>query len=493
MKILVLELARLGDIYQSWPALRAIKRLHPHSRITVLTRERYRAALQGLTVVDEVKILPSQDMIAPLLEPQFDVKASHLKVSEFVDALKNEKFDWVINFSFSPLSSYLTHAITHSGTKVSGYTRTSDGYLSIPDDMSAYFYAQVGVDRPNRFHLAEIFGTMVQADLTTTDWAPPNGMKRRADAPTVLIHVGASQKSKSINAVKWTTIINQFLKLFDNPAELKIGLIGSQAEEAMATQIMSSVASGTLQNFVGKTDIRELFELIGSAGLVVGADSAPMHMASLTATPCLNLSLKSVNFWETGPRAPRSVILRGADETDFASDNVAQAMRRILMNEKPEVGSIVVQNGAPSYWCLEPRGQDFQWKLVKAIYLNEPFPINNQPLFKDGVLKLDDINRLMIDQLDKIQKGVAVANVASILDRGEEIIQTIAQLVPEVSPLVRWYNTEKVRLGPEKQELLLQKTIEIHNSFQNVLNLYKEFFAEDAANGTLGKEKGGGK
>lgn len=159
MKILILELARLGDIYQTWPALRGLRRLYPEAQIHVLTRSRFEAAFDGLEVVDERKILPSRDLMAPLVQPQMDVKASHDLVGKFVDSLKAEKYDWILNFSFSPLSSYLTHAIAdnRSDVRLSGYSRTSDGFLAIPDDMSAYFYAQVGINKPNRFHLAEIF------------------------------------------------------------------------------------------------------------------------------------------------------------------------------------------------------------------------------------------------------------------------------------------------------------------------------------------------
>lgn len=325
MKILVLELARLGDIFQTWPALRALKRAHPQAQIEVLTRARFQPAIEGLEVVSKQRILPTQDLMAPLLTEPMDVKTSHERMSQFVEELKNEKYDWILNFSFSPLSSYLTHAISHESTRVSGYSRTSDGFLAIPDDMSAYFYAQVGVNRPNRFHLAEIFSTLVGVDLIAADWKAPQGLPTLAEAtPEVLIHIGASEGKKQISPIKWATIINQFLKV----STATIGLIGVASESAIAEQIVSSVAEGRVQSLVGRTNLKELFAHIRKARLVVGADSAPMHMASLTQTPCVNLSVAAVNFWETGPRAAGSVVLRGADETEFASDKVAQVMKK---------------------------------------------------------------------------------------------------------------------------------------------------------------------
>ena len=477
MKILILELARLGDIYQTWPAIRGLQRIYPNAQIDVLTRSRFEAAFDGLEGIRQRKILPSRELMEPLFSSQMDVKASHDLVGKFVDSLKAEKYDWILNFSFSPLSSYLTHAIAdgreESGLKISGYSRTSDGFLAIPDDMSAYFYAQVGINKPNRFHLAEIFATMVGVDLEAADWKQPAGLTKNANAPAVLIHVGASEANKKIHPAKLAAIINQLTKI--HPGQ-KVGLIGAAGEADLAEAIMSSVPTGAVENYVGQTNLTELFSLIAGAKLVMGADSAPMHMASLTATPCLNLSLESVNFWETGPRAAGSVILRGKDESDFASDRVATVASKILKNEKQDLSAITLQEGAPCYWALLPKGSDFQWNLIKSIYQGEDFPGSEDPIFRDGIMKLYDINQLMVEQMQALQKGADIEKVAPIIDRGEEIIITIGQLVPEISPLIRWYQTEKVRIGPSAQEILLEKSLKIQMLFHQVLELYMESY-----------------
>src|SRR5205807_1295099 len=79
------------------------------------------------------------------------LEASHAELKSFLQPLCEANFDTIINLSFSPASSFLTDYLASSRTDVRGYTRHSDGHFNIPDDTSAYFYAQVGIGRANRY------------------------------------------------------------------------------------------------------------------------------------------------------------------------------------------------------------------------------------------------------------------------------------------------------------------------------------------------------
>jgi ADP-heptose:LPS heptosyltransferase len=126
MKILVLQLARLGDIYMTWPALKALKRAHPDSTVHLLTRPKFEAATEGLQVVDKHFSLPSAHLLEPLISLEADVDASMSRLDTVLDQMKAERYDWIINFTFSPLSSFLVHAISTPSTRVTGYTRHQD-------------------------------------------------------------------------------------------------------------------------------------------------------------------------------------------------------------------------------------------------------------------------------------------------------------------------------------------------------------------------------
>lgn len=476
MKILIIQLARLGDLYLSWPALRALRTKYPQAEISVLTREKFSGALEGLDAINEVIILPVKDIFEPIIRDQIDLVRSHQITKDFILKLKNKNFDQIINLSFSPASSYLTHILApdaqSEGQGVCGYTRTSDGFLSIPDPMSAYFYAQVGYQKPNRFHLAEIFGTLCGVDLTPANWSAPDLSKVQSlGAYDFLMHIGASENHKNLSAEKWINICAQLRVLHPG---VRVALIGSAAEKSTAEKIMSSVSGLKLENLVGQTTLMQTFKLIQESSILVGPDSAPIHMASLLGTTCMNLSIGQVNFWETGPRSSKSIILRGETEDDIASDKIANQMLRLLSGGKTDVGVVRVQEGTPSYLGLFPKDQEFAWKFVQAIYQGTDFPQPVDPKFWDAHTQLLDINQFLLEQLNDLEKGASLEDRAPLIDRAEEVIVALGKIVPAWSPAIRWYQTEKVRIPPGSPREILGKTIEIQNLFQQMLLLYSE-------------------
>jgi heptosyltransferase-3 len=458
----------------SWPALRALRRQNPEAEIHVLARPRFAAAFEGLTAVHKVIQLPTQDILAPLVKEKMEVQESFDCLSNFVDQLHFEKYDQICNFSFSPLSSYLTHYIAHSETKVIGYTRFTDGFFSIPDDMSAYFYAQVGPGRPNRFHLIEIFASLLGMDVQSEDFRAPHPFPttdKTLPPDYVVVHIGASEARKSISATKWTSIIQELQKVNSTP----VVLIGAESEKAISQQICATVTEGII-DLVGQTKLTELFPILKAAKLLVGCDSAPMHMATLTNTPCVNVSFPTVNFWETGPRALESVVFRAQNEADISEEKLAKVIQRNLIGEKQDLTVVHAAAGTPSFWTLTSKSADFDWLLLRAIYLGEDFPSNDGADFREAIRQFSEINELMLQQMANVERTGDISRASPFIERGEEIIETIGKLVPPTQSLVRWYQTEKIRIPPNEMKTVLKRTMEIHHLFQKILDLYKGTF-----------------
>ncbi len=470
MKILVLQLARLGDIYMTWPVLRALKRIHPNSELHFLTRSKFEAATEGLKSVDRHIQLPTTILLEPLIRPVLDIEIALGRVSKFIDELKEEEYDWVINLTFSPASSYLTHAISGPKTRVTGYTRHSDGFLSIPDEVSAYFYAQVGVGSFNRVHLTDIFISMLGYEYVDADWDSPQVDGRDFGLPEkfILVHVGASEAKKSLPPFKWTRVLKNF---FDHNLKIPVVMIGSAAERPLGEAIEAGVSRGSVINLIGQTHLREILNLLKSAQLLVGCDSAPMHMASLTNTPCLNISFDSVNFWETGPKSANSFIYKVAFPEDVVSEELGAYIDQILQSERPPQ-LIRRSTGLASYVLPNEEPKElFIWNLIQALYLSGNFPVSDDLLFCQAIEKISDVNKLARENIRMIpDKGLEV--MGPLIDRADEVMAAVARLVPSVASIVKWYQAEKVRIPPGSSESVAHRSLEIHEKLQRILSVY---------------------
>ncbi len=485
MKILVLQLARLGDIYMTWPVMRAIKRLHPSAELHFLTRPRFEAAVQGLSVVDKHWVLPSSEILSPLIQGQPDTDLSLQKLDYFVDSLAAQKFDWIVNFTFSPFSSYLTHALSTTATRINGYTRYEDGSLCFGDELSAYFYAQVGIGKPNRVHVSDLFASMIDVEFVPEDWSDAEVVASSNTLPSnyLAIHIGASERHKALSAEKWTAFL---LKLRTLRADFSFVLIGAEGEKNIAAEIERNLPANSIVNLVGLTKVPDLFDVIRNAELLIGCDSAPIHIASLTDTPTFNISLGNVNFWETGPKASLAFIHRADHEENIQASLLAQQVHSLLQGHLPS-GLVARSGGLSSYEIEESTGASFQWRLVQALYLGAAPPMAERMEIVQGAMKLNEINNFAMEQLALVNKN-GVAAIAPFLERAEEVIESISRLVPELSPLVRWYQAEKVRIGPGSVEEVCKATLSVHERLGRHLHVYipqEDFNDEEVGHGAL--------
>lgn len=484
MKILIVQLARLGDIYQTWPVLNAIKRARPDAEIHVLVRSRFADATLGNESISKVWNFDTAHFVEPFLHLSTDdqseaadtelIQAAVSRVSRMARDLSNEAFDEIINLTFSPVSASIVELVAGPSTVVRGYSRHSDGTLRIEGDASAYFFAQVGTDRSNRMHLTHVFAQVADCDLTVDDFRAPFREEsasvqpnNKSEAP-IVIHIGASETQKRISPDKWRAVIREIAAHSRRP----FILIGGADEEVLGNMIAEGLEARVL-NYVGKTRLSELFAILSDAALLIGGDSAPIHIASLTRTPTLNLSCGHVNFWETGPLAHNSRVIYSKDTGDFIALEVAREAN-LMLNGGDSSGSIALAVSTDVGLERSDGSSTFEWDLIKAIYMGAEFPCVEESSSIRGLLTLRQANQVALEQFTRISKLLESRSAVEtgILDRLDEVIQSVATMVPQLGPLVRWFQAEKSRIGPEDPKRVLFLTREAHLRMDDVLKLY---------------------
>jgi heptosyltransferase-3 len=482
MKILVIQLARFGDILQTEPTLIALKEKFPEGQIHLLVRAKYLEAAVFCTA-DKVISMDTADILSPLLgfgnfpEWNSDLHGSISRVTEFSDSLLREEYDQIINLSFSPSSSYLSYAITaKTSSVVKGYSRHSDGYLSIPDDASAYFYAQVGIKKYNRIHITDLFATVAEVQLTQKIWEQHVLPVKRKKS--VVVHIGASSQKKTLTKEKWNSVLNCLASRAEESGLTEVILIGSKDEVSTAQYLTENRPGSFVKSFVGQTSIEQTISLMHQAGLLVGCDSAPMHMAALVNLPTLCLSRPNVNFWETGPKSVGSRIWFADSEEDFPAEWIASECVAILnngpslhaqysVNSNREIVSF--HNGPAS--DLRVHDSKFASELLAGLYLEGEFPEVRDALTITALENAMEIIEMVEQQLERIGSAHFDPVHSKIIEKGDELLRLVGHFVPELMILITWYETEKIRMAPGSVETVKVETTRIVEQLKNIVKL----------------------
>jgi ADP-heptose:LPS heptosyltransferase len=457
MKILVIQLARFGDVYQTWPCLLALREKNPEAEIHLLVRERFSAAVQGLSEnfhihkMDTGKILESFYLDEDFEERDSASEDLLFSLTEWLAPLVAENFEEVFNLSYSPVSSYLTSILEMNGAHVTGYSRHGDGYLQIPDDTSAYFYAQAGVGRANRLHLTQLFAMTCDVDLKEAHLHPLQGQafeKPLAEEDYFVLHVGASDFGKALSPEQIKAVVKNFLQVRSE----NLVLVGVEKERFLAEAAKPLIGSERITDLVGKTRLNDLFSLLAHAKGLIGCDSAPIHMASLLNKPVLNFSGTWVNSFETGPFSQNFFVLQ-RDPAEVSQEEWKEIFERILSAEKSGV---------------LPRTEevsDQQWKLIQTLYMGEKPPTKIPRMTAVHLSELAGV----LPQVFEASKQPTLPAHRQILETFDRFLSVLEGTDPFLAIFVRWFNTERVRIRPGNLEQVTADTLHALHQFHLIL------------------------
>ena len=118
--------------------------------------------------------------------------------------------------------------------------------------------------------------------------------------PIVALAPGSAWGTK-----RWPYYVDLAKRLAD---EFRIAIIGSNADAAVASEIISALPAESVINGTGSLSLLASAELIGRAQAIVTNDSAPQHLASAMGTPTLSIFGPTVPEFGFGPLAERHIV-----------------------------------------------------------------------------------------------------------------------------------------------------------------------------------------
>jgi lipopolysaccharide heptosyltransferase II len=329
-KILVINLAFIGDTILSTPVTRALKEAWPAASVAVMTIPAAAAVVEMNPYVDKVLV--------------YDKKGRHKGLGgmwKMAKLLRAEQFDLAVCMNFAVRGAAVAwlagikyrvgYDAQHAGwflTHVSSHVREKLQHETSNHLMVLKSLGITTEDTSLVFHLDD------KARQTLAE-----KVKLPVNQPIVIVCPFGSYARKSLCEEKYIEIIT---KVQDKAV---VYLIGGTKEKKQLESIAKAAGLSMDQVLAGKLELGELAVLISQARAMLSVDTGPMHMAQAVGTPVAALfGPTDPVVW--GPRGERDILFyrktkcspcwgkgecSGNDCMEqFSADEIAAGIKKIL-------------------------------------------------------------------------------------------------------------------------------------------------------------------
>jgi predicted lipopolysaccharide heptosyltransferase III len=304
VKILLLQLKRIGDLILTTPAIATLRENFPEARLTLVVSNECSELLPAISDVDRILIA-----------------RRNLRDMAPFSSVAATRFDYCIDFTRNDRSAFLTlisrarRRVTscrirdQSKTRARVYTDLVDVRMR---DMHTIDY-NLALLEPLKIRSASS-GPYLNLPRTAPKKADALRRDWKIKRPYVILQPGSARREKMWVPARWAEVIDRFGT--DNDFDLVLTGGPSADERAHADAITTRIRQ-RIVDLSGKTDLLTLAALIAQAQLVVTVDSAPVHLSAALHTPQVIL-FGPTNPFHWRPRESPALILQGKSGVPMA-------------------------------------------------------------------------------------------------------------------------------------------------------------------------------
>ncbi len=298
-RILLAQLADIGDLVLTTPAIAALREARPNARIDLL------AAEHALPVLPPGLI----DRAIPFQRAENSASRAFFALGNLraLRSISRAGYDCIVIFHHFTLRAgvfkfWLLWRLS-GARRVIGLQNRQIGFLtdSVRDEgFGARHQAQYWLD------LVALLGASDAPRSAQAQHAsPPENLPPASTGPRIVIHAGSGGYSR---ARRWSTAnFAQVARRLQDELGAAIILVGraDDHDEALAA------LPGNIVSLVGKTSLPQLAGVIGAADLFIGADSGVMHIAAASGTPVIGIfGPSNSQAWGPWTVDGRALVLR---------------------------------------------------------------------------------------------------------------------------------------------------------------------------------------
>jgi predicted lipopolysaccharide heptosyltransferase III len=296
-KILLIQLGDIGDVVLTTPAIKALKENHPFGEIFVALRENAR---------ELIEYCPWVDGVISVNKDKRKFKEEIIYQKDFFLELRKKGFELAIDLrtgTRGAILSFISGARLRIGRYVErgGLWRNSlFTHLIIPENELHQYSALhcLNILAPFELRIKSISPELIVTKEKEIDAA--NILRKEgvpSNIPIIAMHPFSRWRYKEWPIKNYVKLINHMGSRY----RVSIVITGSIDEMDRVTEIVED-SKIDAYSLVGKTSISELAAVLNKCGLLIGIDSAPMHIAAAVGTPTVTIF---------GPSSPINWAPRG--------------------------------------------------------------------------------------------------------------------------------------------------------------------------------------
>ena len=303
----MIQLARLGDLVQSLPAIASLTARYPHRPLDLLC---------PAPLADLARLFPEVGHVLEWNGAQWHAWAESF-VGEFQPLRLREVEQYLAGLTTEPYT--MAYVLNHhprailAGTLLATQVQGPNLRGPLDEELSpwALYLRHVAQARgSNRIHLSDAFCGL--CGLTPPP-APPRLTPPSQDLPFdlrdiglpnrlwIAVVVGAGDADRSIPVVVWIEWISTVLA---HESPCAVVLVGAERDQTTALAIqdgLSPIIAGRLWDATGRTTLSQLATLLKRCHWAVGADTGPLHLATAVGTSAMGFYFSRARVHETGP------------------------------------------------------------------------------------------------------------------------------------------------------------------------------------------------
>ena len=349
---LVLQLARLGDLIQSLPAITALSVEPAIGALDLLCPAPFTSI--GACVPGIERVLAWEVERWRLWADRWSSHRDETltEIDAYLARVIPKPYTAAFNLNQHPRSML-------AATLVSRYVIGPGEHGPLAEDLPPWADYLRGVARMrdrNRVHLSDVFcglcGVMPPATAPRLS-IPPTllpvelSLIGRTEEPCVAVIVGAGDAARCVPPTIWRDWIREFLGASRDGRVVLIGTDGERERACAIQDGLSSLCLGRTWDATGRTTLLQTAALLSRCQWVIGSDTGPLHVGTAVGARAIGWYFARARVHETGPygeghwtwqiRSSGHQQVLGSDGVDVKAIErwpIAESVALIL-NERP--------------------------------------------------------------------------------------------------------------------------------------------------------------